>query len=260
MVSPLTFYALSWLCTLADTLRPDPVKRKYFQIPKSGSLPANHAHSAEALRQLKEEADEAASKRRAVELSKNRIKRVEHKLPPLFRYKFNPELGGTRKMADAHSFYLSQFQYIPLHGRNGRVNFRVLTEPNRIPRPFPVLHASAISGYSTFDVSMKHSTLLWSSDEHQHLASMTLASELDTRANVMDNDRADLRHPQNVCAGDNHLGSIDVHHPTGIVMTTWEDAGRGHNVWLATLEGRQLFRPGKYLLFLTSTRRNSNFC
>lgn len=224
----------------------DAAKRKYFAIPKSGAVPANHAHSAEAFRELEEEAEEAASKRRAAELSKNRIRRVDGKLPPLFRDKLNTELGGARKMSDPHSFYLSQFLYVALHGRNDRVNYRVPTYPYRLPGPYPVLRASAISGYSTFDVSMKHRTLLWTTDIAHHMVSMTVASELDTRDNVMANDRATLRRPQNVCVGDNHLGSIDIHHQSGIVLTTWEDAERGHNVWLTTLEGNCLFRPGRF--------------
>lgn len=228
------------------TIQPlDAARSRYFQIPPSGAVPAVHAHSAESIRQRQEADRDAEAQLRAADMNKNRIRRAGGKLSSLQHDKINRELGGTRQMSAPLNYYLSQFEYIRLHGRNGRVNYRFPWDRSRAV-PFPPLNAAAISGFSVFDVSTKHNTLLWTSDDYA--ISMVLASELDIRDKVSDNDRIDLRRPTNVCDGNGHLNSVNIHHVSGIVLTTWEDASRAHNIWLTTLEGRCLFRPSKSLL------------
>ena len=140
--------------------------------------------------------------------------------------------------------YLHQFECILLHGRNGRVNFRQPYNPYRHPKPFPRLNASDRTGFSVFDVSMKHNSLLWTSDDYE--PSTLLMSDLDNRDTYDEqNDRSWLQKPVYVYDGNGRLGTTDIHHETGIVLTTWEDARTGHNVHFTTLEGRGSLVAGK---------------
>ena len=153
---------------------------------------------------------------------------------------FYRERGCGRALQAVQSYYLSMFGYTPVHFRNGRASYRAtMTDEG-----FPSLHVAANSGHGVFDVSMKHSTLLWVSDMSQEVSSVNLASELDTRDKVSVNDRPLARRPTNVCDGNNYLNSIDIHQESGLVLTTWQDAFSGHNIYLTTLEGKCLFQLG----------------
>lgn len=224
---------------------PDHRKGKYFLVPKSGVLPAGHASSAESYRAAEEISKDVQDQQKVLQRNAGRIRRQNY--TSLQADLCDREISLRFDMSDMAArqhHYIKQFECILLHGRNGRVNFRQPYDSRRQPKPFPRLIASDNTGLSVFDVSMKHNALLWTSDDYS--PSTLLMSDLDKRDIVDErNDRTWLQKPMYVYDGNGRLGTTDIHHETGMVLTTWEDARTGHNVHFTTLEGRGSLIAGK---------------